>query len=105
MGGEEQPEDENLVILLQEGDAVSYRFTTKEQKVYIEVTAEGVTECTDGTAAEIEINVDDECIAFPIREKEICGAKFENCSAGENMLLLQVSRGACRIDRIRIDKM
>ena len=44
MGGEEQPEEENLQVLLREGDTLSYLFTAKAPGVKIEVTTEGVGE-------------------------------------------------------------
>lgn len=93
-GGEEQPEEENLLLLLCEGDCVNYLFYSKREAINIVITArgEGVLKLSTGMEEEIiTLTLNHEYKAALMVPQE-----------GKNYLWVSCTAGSVKLDYINL---
>jgi hypothetical protein len=93
-GGEEQPEEENLLLLLSEGDRVNYLFHTTSSEINIEVTADGEGEL------KLSTGLKEETITVTAKKEYKVSMMIQK--KDKNYLWVSCTAGSVKLDFIKI---
>lgn len=93
-GGEEQPEEENLLLLLGSGDHVNYLFRTDQKEITIQVKAGGKGELLLSSGQEENI--------MSIDENNIYQTRLKVPNKGTNDLKITCTGGNVKLDYIHL---
>lgn len=93
-GGEPQPETENLVVKLREGDMVGYYFFTKDKSFIADILLEG--------QGEVEIACSDEVVQVSVNGCENIQLSFTSRINEKNQLSIKCISGSIYLDTINL---
>ena len=91
-GGEEQPEEENTILILGPGDGVNYLYRTKSTEISVRISADG--------AGELRLLFDTEEVIIHVNSKNEYSAVVKLIPKERNYVWISCTQGSVSIDKL-----